>query len=528
MSKNKLFLVLTVLASLFVGTYLVFTHPNQSPPGFTTYEAQIGASAINRDFFKSHSPAYSLISSLLINQHNNTIIQLRILSKISFIILPLALGLLVWRFWRNVTLAGITVSISYLSPWLIELSRTAYPQVLSLSLTIIGLTFFTTSNYKYNSIGSLFFFLSFISHPTSAILNTILFIGALLFLNLSKSIFYLSIIIIFFLGYQYSHELKTFFLDNAFFNEIGFVNRINEFRGYLVDTPFQVLSPFVFNKLSWGVLQIFSRLIIPWDWYWLFSHSKFEPTIFNDTFGKFYYWELIAFAIGISSMVNLILRSLNGSKISKSSHETFVIYALIFASLPGAFKLKPELNLTFFYVIPFFYIVCAYGYYKVYSILINNRRLVRFKINYAIPLLTIFIYLLGAHIYRFYLINTFPVQKRQSWERGYSQLAYKLKILPHYNSYFITDRLGGDPAIQLSYHDPNFSKDKNISFGSIPPDQIHSGTDNLYFIVPSEMPKNILTCPLNIYNHCPKIIAINSIDGSIAGYLIIPYETNKI
>ncbi len=506
--KTYIFILLVALTVCL--SFLLRVHNHEvSPPGFLTQEANLGITAMNGQWHTSQSPVYSFLTSLIFQITTPNEVSLRILNVVSGALLSVAVSLLSYRFWVSRSAAVITGLLVALGPWTIQLSRAAFPQMLSLTLGIFGLWAILSSHKFHRYLGFFFIFASAYTHPASTILVHIFALLTLFFTHkLTKSKAAVLLLTTFFSLFIYSNQVQQFYFSDTFYNEIGFTNRINELRGYLTSTPFEPISAILFNKVSWGVVQISNRLVMPWDWYWWIQRSRFEPSIFVDNWGKFYFWELSFFIFGIARLY------LKTNK-SKASVQFKIIFCwLLLASLPGALKLKPNFSETFFWIIPVFYLMIGY----VIGIIFNKLKLVT-KVIFLSPIIGA--YIIGLLGFMHYYIDIFPKQQSRLWEYGYQQLDKIISQYPQDYSYQITDRLGGDPRAQITFRNPDFFQTHpDVLVSSFDKENLQLDSATITVATPDEVSNQIDICNVPETRSCSVDNQIEYPDGKVAVYII--------
>lgn len=342
-----------------------------------------------------------------------------------------------------------------LSPWFIQTSRTDISVTLAITLILAQILIFKSQIKKRIVYLLVLETLLLLTHPAAFVFSLILFIYYIFRLSTGKSrwiyLFAFSLIFLI-LGFVYLKTLKVFYLQDAFFNEIGFKNQINYFRG-LSDANYFFIGKLAQNRLTVFIEQLIINYIKPFDFYYLFSKADFKETNLVYNFGKFYSIELIFFLIGIYQIikknVNLMILSL----------------LILLAPLPGLLDLNTNFGQTFFFFMIPFYLVTAYGAVFIFE------RIKSMFLKVSLGGFSLIVLILSSTTFLHYYINHYPIESAKEWGLGYKQIS---ELIPkYYNEYdqiVISDSISTTPYIYTLFYekvDPSFyhslSKDRGGS-----------------------------------------------------------------
>lgn len=445
---------------LFLAIFLRFYNLDRVPMGFSENEAAAGYNAYSilktaqdeegrfmpfvfRSFgdYKSPLPIYSTLPSVTLLGLN--IVSVRMV-PVFFGILSIVLFFLVaCRLLKNTSVALLGSLLLTISPWHVQISRFHTGISLALFLFLVQMfLFFTNIGLAKKLVGLTFVqILLLLSHPSMWTLSLPLFfywiINEVKFSGWQKIIRLTSLALVFLLlGILLKNNLKAFYLDQAFFKEVGFSNRINQLRGYSLDyTRNSLPGKLIQNKVIIFADQAFKNYLKGFDFYYLFSKNDNQDRFFVNAFGKFYSLELIFFILGVFFLIK-------DPSVSKKS----LFLMLFLAPLPGIFNLKPNLGETLYLLIVPFYLITAFGFWKLLEKLKNKAAVS------VVFILSLIIISVSAATFFHYYFSHYPIQSLKEWSYGYPQIAKKVEILsPQYERIIITDYFASKPYIYFLF-----------------------------------------------------------------------------
>ncbi|MCL5783745.1 MAG: glycosyltransferase family 39 protein [Patescibacteria group bacterium] len=330
------------------------------------------------------------------------------------------------------------------SPWHVQLSRFALPEVLSIDLLILEMLIFLLDFGKKRQliILAIVQLLLLLSHPAAFVVSLPLFLFWLVqnrkkLLRQYKLLGVIVLIVILSAGILTKNSLNYFYLHNAFFNEIGFDNKTNQLRGYVAEGNFlPSLGKVLQNKYVFLADQLTRNYFTGFDFYYLFSSAQIKDQYLVNDFGKFYSIELLLFFFGV---YKLIKKPVSGSK--------YLVAGLFLSPLPMVFDRSPNFGQTIFFLIIPFYLLTAFGVFSLTRTLKINTR----SLAVMLALTTIFLTQV-ATFYHYYFIH-YPLESSVDWHYGYQQISNELKLFSdRYQHVIITDRTAIEPYVFFLFY----------------------------------------------------------------------------
>lgn len=481
------------------------------PPGFASHEAVLGWQAEIHHWLESPSPGYSFMITLLAGHLENPIVRTRLPAVLAGMLMPLITAFLckeIFGGWRAAVVAG---GVMALNPWFIQLSRAAFPQTLALMWG--GLCLWSLLRKK-TILGMVFLCLALVT-DVRALVVLPLVAGSLLWFTDGKMKSWVGVgMAVLVAGWIMRDIMWEFYWKESFFLEIGFVNRINEMRGYLLNQGWGAAAPLLFNKATVGLYYILRRIFAPWDWYWWFTASRYPQNLFIKHLGNFYFVEWPFFMIGLFSVVGYLCTV--GKKYVLNVEWLWLLVWIGISSLPMALRLRPDLHMDFYWVLPIWCMLVGLGV----STFMDKLSLIKYG-SWIAMTMVVFILLGGIALQTGFRRNSFQALAFKQWNFGYEQVADLLAPLPRDRDYFITDALGGNPEAELSLLLPNL-KPEQIHWGSIRWNEINYLMPRMLVASPKEIPGGYLdACTLKPQIPCPESVqTVYYPDSSIAVYVI--------
>lgn len=321
---------------------------------------------------------------LLFQNHdlNNLQYDELIFQRQSFGALPFIIGVPIEYFY----ILGFVLTIIIPIIWLILSIKKSQPAVL------IGFAILSFSPLLFQSLYSPLTLLSI-----SFILLSLIFTKLLLpFLLLSSWIFppYVIISISLLIYYRKAkllffilalmilrfNEFHYWFINRAYYTEMGFTSRINELRGYFISdyqfTGSSLVAKIIFNKLTWFVWTFPPRILAGFDTYWWYGISRFDFDFTIKNLPRFLLPELSILLLGFYKQILV------------NKWRIFLIFTII--SLPVAIPLRMQPAREFLIFLPIYATLCSWGW------TIINQKFLR------LLLIFIWLYWLFAHYYVFF------------------------------------------------------------------------------------------------------------------------------
>lgn len=325
-----------------------------------------------------------------------------------------------------------------LSPWYIQTSRTDISVTLAITLLLAQIVIFK-SQIKQKIVYLLILeIMLLLTHPAAFVFSLILFVYYIFKLTTGRNrwVYLFAAFLIFLIfGFVYLKSLKFFYLQDAFFNEIGFKNQINYLRG-LSDANYPFIGKLAQNRLTVFIEQIILNYIKPFDFYYLFSKSDFKETDLVYNFGKFYSLELVFFLIGIYYLIK------------KNVNLMFLSLLIFLAPLPGLLDLNPNFGQTFFFFMIPFYLVTAYGAVFIFE------RIKYLPLKLSLISSSMIVLILSLTTFLHYYINHYPLESAKEWGIGYKQVsALMSKYYDEYDQIIISDSISPTPYIYTLFYE---------------------------------------------------------------------------
>lgn len=510
------FLGLIILIGFFLRIFFI----NYLPPSISGDEAAVGFNAYSvlttgKDeygeilplIFQSFGdsklpvPVYLTIPTVAIFGLNEFSVRLPAAVFGSFTIL--IFYLLTKKITKNQLTGLIAAIFLTISPWHLHLSRINFEPVWALFFLSLALYFYLTyfeekkikfwlaaslglvltllTGYNAWAFGIPAVFLLFFLNRKALPKNKIYFLGLLILIG--------SLFLVLIDGLKYNFWLPSFLSD------FKFVDEINYYRGLGSNSLLGVISPLVFNKITFILERIAKNYLSAFDFYYLFSGGDYKEQFGVVGFGKFFYFQLLLFFVGVYKLLQT------------TNWKGWLPIIWIFLSpIPGILANNQNLGFSFFFIILPFYIIAAIG-----TTLLFELRSNLLKILTVSPLALLLI--LGSTNFLHYYFEHYPKQNFSNWYFGYKEMFNQLgEIDKDYKKVVITDRLGSHPYIFYLFYskfDPekfqageksrggfNFisvSKFKNIEFRSIDLSKEIPEKNSLYIGLDSELPNNLPT-----------------------------------
>ena len=184
------------------------------------------------------------------------------------------------------------------------------------------------------------------------------------------------------------NELHFWYINKAYYTELGFISRINELRGYLLndlgnDKISRLFSAVLFNKITWFFWTFSQRLFTGLDTYWWYGSSRHEMEITTRFLPRFNLGELAFLGFGLTELAK--------KDLIKSALIMFVI------CIPVAIPIIVQPSRDFLLFLPVYALLCDWGWNGL------NSRYIKFLVG------IVWIYMAMSHFLLLINFNQFHV-----------------------------------------------------------------------------------------------------------------------
>lgn len=438
MKNNIIILVIIVLATALrfyqFGEVPASLNPDEAALGYNAYSIlHTGADEHGKYFPLSLEsfgdwklPIYSYLDAIPIALFGVSNISVRLPSVIAGIVSIILIYLLVFRIFKNRTVAFLSSLFLAFNPWSIFFSSGAYEVNVATTIFIGGVllfTFFISTKKILYLISSftLFGITMFTQH--NYIVFSPLFVFIILFLYRKKyslnqnfifsAVYFIALILFSYLSLYQGGDKKISNL-NVFNNKDVIYNRAEILRGDGANSN-KIIEKVLFNKYSAGIYQLAQNYLSAFSSSVLFDKGGERLTHNIGKVGYFYVLDSLFFLVGISFM---FWKKEKGSLL-------ILLPWLLLAPIPSAVT-NEHTGTRLFTILPPFIIIASYGAYIIITFLRTN------KLRLTILALLIFSYVVSVVYFLEYYFVHFNIQRLRFWRYGMMQIVEVSQKYPEY------------------------------------------------------------------------------------------------
>ncbi len=452
-SKIALFTIL--IASIL----LRLTSLNSLPQAFFTDEAALGyngwslATTLRDEYgsflplvlrsFDDYKPAvYSYLTIPFVSLFGLSQASSRMPAAVSGVLLILFLFLLVNKITKNQKLGLLAALVLALTPWHIEVSRTAIEAGVSVFFTVLSLFLYERNSNKRNLLSLFFLILALGTYHSARIVAPVLWLAAIFFKAIqTDNKFKIALIVIFIIGVFLSFtSSQSRFKQISIFSDGGAKllreEAIREDGGAIKVSLLE--TRIVHNKLISAIQSFSESYLTNISLEYLFLGGAQPPRVTIPETGQFLLIFLPFFVIGLALSIKDIHKPFN----------QWLVFWFLFAPIPAALTTAeiPHTYRTIF-LLPVISIYIAMGILGVYQYLKSKFPNLSNVIIVAVIATTFLNFFKAWHQYRVHQ------QVHQPWHRqyGYRELYSFLNTIEDVETITITNR-ENEPYMMYLFH----------------------------------------------------------------------------
>ncbi len=340
----------------------------------------------------------------------------------------------------------LALFLATISPFLLAFSRSAWESLLASSLIIWALNFwllFLIGNKgKWAYLSAFFLILSTYAYHsariTAPLLGIILFCFSLLNKKLTnlKTLMLVGLLsLVLFAPIANSLVNKTGqqrIAEAGIFNDLSLIEKSNALRFAHGDT---LLARIIYHRYLFFAKEVGSNFLDHFTYKYLFISGDNNPRHSIQTFGEFYYLDLLFFVCALIFFLN------------KKNSITFLLFSYLFvAILPAAFTKATPHALRTLASLPVLIVFLTFGVWQFLAI---------FKITAIkkiVASLIIIAYLFFVSLFFYQLVFVYPQKYKQEWQFAYEEMVKKVfSKKDQYEKVYIT-RENGRPAMYYFFY----------------------------------------------------------------------------
>lgn len=358
----------------------------------------------------------------------------------------------------------LTLFLATISPWLLMFSRSAWESTLATALIIWGINFclfFIFSNKsKWLVLASLLLVFSTYTYhsarvtaPLIGLFLSVYYLITRLF-NKQKVNWRALILSIIIVLLTFTPVLRSLFdktgqqriAEASIFNDISIIEQSNEAIENHGKTK---LNKIIYHRYLFFAKEAGLNFLDHFGFKYLFVSGDNNPRHSLQTFGEFYYLDLILFTFALIFFLK------------KKSAATGLLFFCIFAAiLPASFTKGTPHALRTLAALPIFIVFLSFGFWQFLELFKQD------KVKKLVLKISIFAYFCFFTSFFYELIYTYPNKYQKEWQFGYQEMIEKLvKIESNYEKIYIT-REQGRPAMYYFFYaqvDPRLVQAANQS-----------------------------------------------------------------
>lgn len=463
MKKTYTLLFLIILAAAFLRIYKL----DQNPPSLYWDEASLGYNAYaiattghdeHGEFmplarfiaFGDYKPPgyiYAIVPFMTIFGVSE--FAIRFPSALAGILMVFGTYILVVKMTKN-EYAGLFAAILLaISPWDLQLSRSAFEAHLGALANLFGIVLFLGALKRgwLFPLSMIFFAASFYTFNANRILAPLIIILLNLIyfkeIILHKKWILVSIIIGVFLivpsvSYLRTRESRLRFDEVSIFTNLDIIKKSNERIKRSGNT---ILSKIIHNRRIYYAKEFLHHYIDHFKGDYLFIHGDRNPRLSVQDVGELYLFELPLLLLGIGLLIK-----------QRSKFSLLIFGWVLLAHIPSSVARETPHMLRTASVLPTYQIVSGLGFSMIFAWMLRQRKLFKYGISFLIILI-----FCGS---LFYYGHNYWIHYRPDWDGewqyGYKQMVEKVQELePDYDRIYVTQNLGRPYIYFLLYNQVN-------------------------------------------------------------------------
>ena len=456
---KKITLIIIIALSFFLRFYKL----ESLPQAFFTDEAALGYNGwslmttmkdeygqflpLTMKSFDDYKPAiYSYLTIPFIAISGLTQAASRAPAALFGALLPIFLYLLIKRINKNETLAILSSLVVIITPWHIEISRTAIEAGVALSLTIFALLMLARKKECWGLIALL---ITLFTYHTARIIAPIIILAAMFFkvIKPSKtSKIFLFLIAALGIMLSVTTSSSRFNQISIFSDQESKLLREEAIREDGGPIKTSLLTTRIFHNKPLSAIQAFSKSYISnTSLSYLFLGGAQPPRVTIPETGQFLLLFLPFFILGLATSVR-----------SLTSFDKWLLFWLFFAPVPASLTTAeiPHTYRTLF-MLPPIAIFIARGILTSVLFLANLKLPIKIKKNFLANVFSILLIVaVGLNFYKSWHQYSVHQQVHQPWYRqyGYQDLIKYLNTITNVNNITITNRENEPYMMVLFYN----------------------------------------------------------------------------
>ncbi len=358
----------------------------------------------------------------------------------------------------------LTLFLTSISPWLLMFSRSAWESTLATALIVWGINFFLffifSNKSKWLVLTSFFLVLSTYAYHAARVTAPLIGLSLIVFYLTSKlvkknQLNWQALLLSGLIGLAlFAPIVQSLFApigqqriaETSIFTDISIIEQSNAAIEKHGGTK---LSKIIYHRYWFFAKEASLNFLDHFNFRYLFINGDNNPRHSLQSFGEFYYLDLLFFVLALLFMLK------------RRNIASGILFFIIFAAiLPASFTKATPHALRTLAALPIFIIFLSFGIWQFLELFKND------KAKRIVAKLLILIYLLFFMVFFNRLINVYPDQYKKEWQYGYQEMIDKLvRIQDKYQKIYIT-REQGRPAMYYFFYaqiDPRLVQSANQS-----------------------------------------------------------------
>jgi 4-amino-4-deoxy-L-arabinose transferase-like glycosyltransferase len=475
MKKIAIFLAITCLM-----LFLRFFHFNQSPPSpyweevalaYDAYSIAQTAKDHHGNFlplvafesFGDFKPSlYFYLAVPFIKIFGLNVLAIRLPTVLSSIAIIFGIAFLAKNLFQNFYLKNdskaanfifyLALFLASLSPWLLTFSRSAWESTVATALILWGsnfwLCFMIKNKSKWAILAVIFLVLSTYAYHAARITAPLVGLALMLAYLKKKSFFALkkplnlpALLIAMLLAVGLFWPVGQALLEKtgqqriaetSIFSDITIIEKSNQLKAEHHNSLF---SRIIYHRYLLFAEEAAANFLDHFNFTYLFVSGDHNPRHSIQTFGEFYYFDLLFFAAALVFCFR-----------HKNRITWFLFFGLCAAILPAAFTQATPHALRTLAALPIFLVFLSFGVWQFLQVFKNAKQ------KKIVLCSIVVIYLLFAASFFYQLIYVYPNRYKSEWQFGYEEMIKKLLLIENnYEKIYIT-REQGRPAMYYFFY----------------------------------------------------------------------------
>ncbi len=338
----------------------------------------------------------------------------------------------------------ISLFLATISPWLLTFSRSAWESTLATALILWGVNFWLLFNsndkLKWAILTVLFLGLSTYTYHSARITAPLLGLFLVIFYLKKKMNFKALLAAGVVAILVFAPIAKSLFeksggqriAETSILSDVSVIEKSNKLKTTYNNSP---ISKIIYHRYVLFGEQIVVNFFSHFNFKYLFVSGDINPRHSIQTFGEFYYFDLLFFVFAI---IFLLRRK------SRATH--LLLFYLFVAILPAAFTKATPHALRTLAALPVFIVLLSFGVWQFLEIIHNQK----YK-NFAM-ILIIIVYLLFIVAFFYQLIFVYPNNYKNEWQFGYQELMNKISSVKNNYEKVYVSRKQGRPAMYYFFY----------------------------------------------------------------------------